>query len=87
MSQLQAQFKAAEANGVPLAIILGEDELKAGKAKLKQMGLPDGHPEKEGVMIDMADIVTEVKKAITRLDQNTTNGFNGVVQGVGKLGI
>ncbi|KAF2099430.1 histidyl-tRNA synthetase [Rhizodiscina lignyota] len=83
--KLQQQFKAAEQGGVPLAIILGEDELAAGKAKLKQMGLEEGHPEKDGVMIDMADLVSEVKKTLARIDQTTTNGFNGMTEAVEKL--
>jgi histidyl-tRNA synthetase len=36
--KLPNQFKAAEAGGVPFAIILGEDELAQGKCKLKAMG-------------------------------------------------
>lgn len=33
--KLPAQFKAADVGGVPFAVILGEDEQKAGKAKIK----------------------------------------------------
>ncbi|QIW96228.1 hypothetical protein AMS68_001746 [Peltaster fructicola] len=62
--KLPQQFKAAEANGVPFAIILGDEELAAGKCKIKEMGLPEGHAEKEGVMIELADLVEEVKKRI-----------------------
>ena len=38
---MQAQFKAAEANSVPFAIFIGEDELAQGKVKIKEMGLKD----------------------------------------------
>nr|POF26010.1 histidine--trna ligase, mitochondrial [Quercus suber] len=62
--KLPQQFKAAEVNGVPFAIILGEDELKAGKCKIKEMGLSEGHPEKDGVEIEMANLETEVKRRI-----------------------
>ena len=62
--KLPAQFKAAENNNVPFAIILGEDELAQGKMKIKQLGLPDGHPEKEGVMVQQADLVAEIKNRL-----------------------
>ncbi|TIA18216.1 histidyl-tRNA synthetase [Aureobasidium pullulans] len=64
--KLPAQFKAAETNGVPFALILGEEELKAGQCKLKEMGLPDGHPEKEGVPIAMDKLEEQVKEVIER---------------------
>lgn len=62
--KLPAQFKQAETNGVPFVVILGEDELKAGKVKIKQMGLLEGHAEKEGVMVEKADLVAEVRKRL-----------------------
>lgn len=48
-------------NGVPFAVILGEDEEKAGKVKIKELGLPEGHPEKDGVMVNKTDLVQEVR--------------------------
>lgn len=45
---------------------MGEDELAAGKVKIKEMGLPDGHPEKEGVLIDLATLVDEVRGRIAK---------------------
>lgn len=66
------QFKAAEVNGVPFAIFLGDDEVAAGKVKVKEMGLKDGHPEKEGILVDLDDMVREVKVRLERkkeLDQ------------------
>jgi histidyl-tRNA synthetase len=64
--KLPAQFKAAETNGVPFALILGEEELKAGQCKLKEMGLPDGHPEKEGIAIEMEKLEEQVAERIER---------------------
>jgi len=55
------QFANAEKYGVPYAIVLGEDELAGGMAKIKEMGLPDGHPEKNGVDVKLAEIVQEVQ--------------------------
>jgi histidyl-tRNA synthetase len=60
------QFKAAEVNGVPFAIFLGDDEVAAGKVKVKELGLGDGHPEKEGVLVDLEDMVKEVKVRLAR---------------------
>lgn len=63
--KLPQQFKAAE--GVPLAVILGQDELAAGKVRIKVLGLSDNDPEKEGVLIDKVDVVEEVKKRLENI--------------------
>ncbi|KAJ4009027.1 Cytoplasmic and mitochondrial histidine tRNA synthetase [Fusarium irregulare] len=73
--KLDKQFKAAEANGVPFAIFLGDDEVASGKVKIKEMGLQDGHPEKEGVLVALDDMAKEIKVRIQRkreLDAMTT---------------
>lgn len=62
--KLPQQFKAAEQGGIPFGIILGEDEMAAGKAKIKEMGLPEGHPEKEGVLVELGSLVDDLKKRI-----------------------
>ncbi|KAK4173583.1 putative mitochondrial histidyl-tRNA synthetase precursor [Triangularia setosa] len=67
--KLQNQFKAAEANGVPFALILGEDELAQGKIKIKEMGLPEDHPLKEGELIDLKNLAKEVQVRIDRKKQ------------------
>ncbi|RDW78095.1 putative HTS1-histidine--tRNA ligase [Coleophoma crateriformis] len=64
--KLPNQFKAAETNGVPFAVVLGEEEVAQGKVKIKEMGLREGHPEKEGVLVDMDDLVIEVKQRMKR---------------------
>ncbi|KAK1250429.1 hypothetical protein MKX08_010432 [Trichoderma sp. CBMAI-0020] len=64
--KMQAQFKAAEANGVPFAIFIGEDELAQGKIKVKEMGLKDGHPEKDGVLVDTVRMAEDLKYRIQR---------------------
>ncbi len=76
--KLPAQFKAAETNGVPFAIILGDDELAAGKCKIKEMGLPDGHAEKDGVLIEMANLETEVKTRVAQQAETLANGVNSM---------
>lgn len=78
--KLPQQFKAAEVNGVPFALILGDDELAAGKLKIKEMGLPEGHAEKEGVMIEMASLEQEVTERVGRKTASTalTESVNGM---------
>jgi histidyl-tRNA synthetase len=46
--------------------VLGDDELAQGKVKIKEMGLRDGHPEKEGVLVELANIAEEVKQRLLR---------------------
>jgi histidyl-tRNA synthetase len=63
--KLDRQFKQADAAGVPLAIILGEDELKDGKVKIKVLGIKDENdPEKDGILVDRANMVAEVRKRL-----------------------
>lgn len=47
-------------------MIYSEEEVAQGKVKIKEMGLREGHPEKEGVMVDMEDLVIEVKQRMKR---------------------
>lgn len=47
-------------------MILGEDELAAGQVKIKEMGLLEGHPEKEGVSVDIKNLVDEIKLRIEK---------------------
>ncbi|KAI9720076.1 MAG: Cytoplasmic and mitochondrial histidine tRNA synthetase [Candelaria pacifica] len=83
--KLPAQFKAAEAGGVPFAVILGEDELVQGKAKIKEMGLQEGHPEKDGVMVDITDLVQQVK---ARLKSHADSSFSKDIEGpIGRLNV
>jgi histidyl-tRNA synthetase len=63
------QFKAAEVNGVPFAIFLGDDEVASGKVKIKEMGLRDGHPEKEGILVDQKEMVAELRTRLQRKKQ------------------
>jgi histidyl-tRNA synthetase len=63
-AKLPAQFKLADNGGIPFAVILGEDEQKEGKVKIKEMGLPEGHAEKDGVLVAQANLVDELKKRL-----------------------
>ncbi|GAB1733463.1 hypothetical protein NU195Hw_g9367t1 [Hortaea werneckii] len=80
--KLPQQFKAAEANGVPFAVILGEDELKAGKCKVKEMGLPEGHAEKEGVMVELENLEEEVRGRIEKANARAGDALAGGMGGL-----
>jgi histidyl-tRNA synthetase len=63
--KLQQQFKQAESAGVPLAVILGEEELKEGKIKIKVLGIKDeNNPEKDGILVDRSSMVAEIRKRL-----------------------
>lgn len=64
--KLPAQFKAAEADDVPFAVILGESEQANGEVRVKELGLPEGHPEKDGVLVAIESLVSEVRRRLTR---------------------
>jgi histidyl-tRNA synthetase len=78
--KLPAQFKAAEINGVPFAVILGDEELAAGKCRIKELGLPEGHPEKDGVMVELENVDKEVKSRLNKegADASITAGLGGM---------
>jgi histidyl-tRNA synthetase len=55
-----------------MAVVIGEDEVTQGKVKIKEMGLREGHPEKDGVLVNLADLVPEIRQRLKRkttLDQ------------------
>jgi len=62
--KLDKQFKVVEENGVPMTVIIGEDELAEGKVRIKENGLREGHPEKNGVLISMSNLVPEIKERL-----------------------
>lgn len=49
---------------MPFAVIFGDDEIANKQVKIKEMGLPDGHPEKDGVVVEISNLVDEVKRRI-----------------------
>lgn len=80
--KLPAQFKAAETAGIPFAVIVAEDELAAGKVRIKELGLPDGHPEKDGVLVAREALGVEVKARLLKKLQGEELGIGGLVGGV-----
>lgn len=74
--KLPQQFKQAESAGVPLAVILGEDELKDGKVKIKVLGIKDeNNPEKDGVLVSRTDMIAEIKKRLPGVEIVVTTGL------------
>ena len=59
--KLPQQFKSAEAGGARAVLIIGEEELKSGKVRLKILGLADDDPEKDGRLVTRQNVVSEVK--------------------------
>ena len=82
-AKLQNQFKAAEQGGTPFAVIMGEDELKEGKVKIKELGLEEGNPEKDGVLVEKAQLVAEVKRRLERKGKERDVGMLGGIRGAG----
>ena len=80
-ARFQKQFAEADKGGIPYSVILGENELKEGNVKIKSNGLPDGHPEKEGVMIRREDLVKEMQN---RLEKNTSKLALKELQAIGQ---
>ncbi|KAJ9615795.1 Cytoplasmic and mitochondrial histidine tRNA synthetase [Cladophialophora chaetospira] len=68
-AKLQKQFQLADRAAAPVAVILGEDEQARGEVKVKQMGLPDGHPEKDGVLVKVDELVDKVRSVLDQLDK------------------
>lgn len=78
--KLPAQFKSAEQNGIPFAVILGEDEQAQGKVKVKELGLPEGHADKDGVLVPLDDLVAEVRMRLRKKaeSEDMVDGLNGM---------
>ena len=75
--KLPAQFKLAESGGVPFAVVLGDEELAQGKVRIKEMGLQEGHPEKDGVLVDKSVLVSEVQVRLRRKEKEGEKGGEG----------
>jgi histidyl-tRNA synthetase len=78
--KLPQQFANAEKNGIPFAVVLGEDELQQGKAKIKEMGLPEGHPEKNGVDVSLDLLVSEIKERLNKKSAAVDTGLVGDIE-------
>lgn len=81
------QFKEVEKLGAAISVILGEDEVKSGKLKVKVNGLMDENdPRKTGITIERGELVNEVGKTLKELNSaNGAAGVEGLEEGVKKL--
>lgn len=52
-------------------MILGQDELAAGNVRVKVLGLGHGHPEKDSVLVEKADVVAVVQKQLRQIKSTT----------------
>lgn len=60
--------------------------MKEGKVKIKEMGLPEGHPDKNGVDVELVNLVDEMKKRIaTKKEQEESGKVSVLADGVAKV--
>jgi histidyl-tRNA synthetase len=57
-AKLDKQFKYAENKNIPVAIIIGQDEMKKGQANLKNLS------EKKQVTVDLDDLASQIKSML-----------------------
>lgn len=62
------QLQYCEDAGIPLAVVLGESELKRGLVKLRDI------TSREEVEVARADLVKELRERIQALEVKTANG-------------
>ncbi|KAJ5172990.1 histidine--tRNA ligase mitochondrial [Penicillium capsulatum] len=77
----QQQFNAVEEGGIPFGVILGEEEMAAGKVRIKEMGLEKGHPEKEGVEVELASLVPELQSRLAKKQSGEVETLAEQLQG------
>lgn len=59
--------------------------MKEGKVKIKEMGLPEGHPDKNGVDVELVNLVDEMKKRITTKKEQESNKVSVLADDVAKV--
>jgi histidyl-tRNA synthetase len=70
----QNQFKGADACGAPLAVILGDEEMKNGEVRIKRLGVKDDADREaggvlvtEGILVKMEDVGSECRRLLDEL--------------------
>lgn len=66
------QLQHCEENGIPLAVVLGESELKRGLVKVRNI------VTRQEDEVPRSDLVQELKKRIVTLNTKETNGPSSV---------
>ncbi|CCG81927.1 Histidyl-tRNA synthetase [Taphrina deformans PYCC 5710] len=62
---LRQQFDAAEKGGVPVGVILGEQEIQDGTVKIKPLGTGESN---EGETVKRSEMVGKIRQLLTSLD-------------------
>jgi histidyl-tRNA synthetase len=62
----QKEFDFAKKEPIPWVVIIGDEEEKQGMVKVREMTLPKDHPEYDGVLIEKAKLVEELKARLVR---------------------
>ena len=83
--KLPAQFKEGERVGARVAVILGEEEMERGEVKVKEMGLPEGHAEKDGVPVPVGELVVYVKGKLGVEERSTPSELEMILRGTEAL--
>lgn len=67
--KMQQQLEHCEKPGafIPLVILFGDDEVKRGEIKIKDMSIKEGE-EKSGVVVAKDNMVEEIRKRLTTLN-------------------
>lgn len=64
------QFEAIEKDQIPFAVIIGANELKEGKVRVKQQlgkeGAADGSQDKDGQLLDRREMVEFIQSRISQ---------------------
>ncbi len=62
---------------------MGEDEQAQGKVKIKSMGLQDGHPEKDGVIVELKNLVSELQSRLhKKADEDGVSSMTASTNGL-----
>lgn len=59
--------------------------MKEGKVKIKEMGLPEGHPDKNGVDVELVNLVHEIKKRIATKKELESDKVSVLADDVAKV--
>lgn len=66
---------------MPFAVILGDDEQARGEVRVKELGLEAGHAEKDGVLVPLIDLVSEVQSRIAQRLEGKNEAGDGKRRG------
>ena len=65
--KLPPQWNACDKDLIPLAVIIGEDEVQKGVVKIKDMTMKDGDSKDKEVVVDRSDLVRVLKERLSSI--------------------